>query len=48
MLGPLSVWMRRFAPPWTIESIPGGFKVLDADGQSLAYGAGARAQFYNN
>ena len=37
MLGPLSVWMRRFAPPWTIESIPGGFKVLDADGQSLAY-----------
>ena len=48
MLGPLSVWMRRFAPPWTIESIPGGFKVLDADGQSLADGAGARAQFYNN
>jgi hypothetical protein len=29
--------MRRFPPPWTVESIPGGFKVLDADGQSLAY-----------
>jgi hypothetical protein len=21
--------MRRFPPPWTVESIPGGFKVLD-------------------
>ena len=29
--------MRRFPPPWTVEAIPGGFKVLDADGQSLAY-----------
>jgi hypothetical protein len=29
--------MRRFPPPWTVESIPGGFKVLDADGESLAY-----------
>ena len=28
--------MRRF-PPWTVEKIPGGFKVLDANGQSLAY-----------
>jgi hypothetical protein len=24
--------MRRFPPPWTVEQIPGGFKVLDADG----------------
>ena len=24
-------------PPWTIEQIPGGFKVIDANGQSLAY-----------
>jgi hypothetical protein len=24
-------------PPWTVEQIPGGFKVLDATGQSLAY-----------
>jgi hypothetical protein len=23
--------------PWTVEKIPGGFKVLDANGQSLAY-----------
>jgi hypothetical protein len=29
--------MRRFPPPWTVERIPGGFKVLDANQQSLAY-----------
>ena len=29
--------MRRFPPPWTIERLPGGFKVIDASGQSLAY-----------
>jgi hypothetical protein len=29
---------RRFPPPWTIERLPGGgFKVIDANGQSLAY-----------
>ena len=28
---------RRFPPPWTVEMIPGGFKVSDANGQSLAY-----------
>lgn len=28
---------RRFPPPWTVETIPGGFKVLDATGQALAY-----------
>jgi hypothetical protein len=28
---------RRFPPSWTVERIPGGFKVLDANGQSLAY-----------
>ena len=22
--------MRRFPPPWTIERLPGGFKVIDA------------------
>jgi hypothetical protein len=27
---------RRF-PPWTVERLPGGFKVVDAYGQSLAY-----------
>jgi hypothetical protein len=29
--------MRRFPPPWTVEAIAGGFKVIDANGQSLAY-----------
>ena len=28
---------RRFPPPWTVEKIPGGFKVVDANHQSLAY-----------
>ena len=28
---------RRFPPPWTVEQIPGGFKVLDASGQALVY-----------
>ena len=28
---------RRFPLPWMVEQIPGGFKVLDANGQSLAY-----------
>jgi hypothetical protein len=27
----------RFPPPWTVEQIPGGYKVKDANGQSLAY-----------
>jgi hypothetical protein len=29
--------MRRVPPPWTVEHIPGGFKIVDANGQSLAY-----------
>jgi len=29
--------MRRFPAPWTVQRIPGGFKVIDANGQSLAY-----------
>jgi hypothetical protein len=29
--------MRRFPPPWTVEAIDGGFKVIDANGQALAY-----------
>ena len=28
---------RRFPPPWTVVTLPGGFKVIDAQGQSLAY-----------
>ena len=33
--------MRRFPAPWTVEQIPGGYKVLDANGQSLTYVYGA-------
>jgi hypothetical protein len=28
---------RRFPATWTVETIPGGFKVVNASGQSLAY-----------
>jgi len=28
---------RRFPAPWTVEQTPGGFKVLDANGQALVY-----------
>ena len=28
---------RRFPPPWTVEQIPGGYKVKDANGRFLAY-----------
>jgi hypothetical protein len=28
---------RRFPPPWKVERIEGGYKVLDANGQPLAY-----------
>ena len=36
--------MRRFPPPWTVEQIPGGYKVLDASGQFLAYVYGRETQ----
>jgi hypothetical protein len=29
--------MRRFPPPWTIEELEAGVKVVDARGQALAY-----------
>ena len=29
--------MRRFPAPWTVEAIDAGFKVIDANGQALAY-----------
>jgi len=29
--------MRRFPPPWTIEPLDAGYKVVDSNGQSLAY-----------
>jgi hypothetical protein len=35
---------RSFPPPWIVEQIPGGYKVLDATGQSLAYIYGREAK----
>jgi hypothetical protein len=32
--------MRRFPAPWTVEALDGGFKVVDANGQTLAYAYG--------
>jgi hypothetical protein len=29
--------VRRFPAPWTVEKLEGGPKVVDANGQSLAY-----------
>ena len=29
--------MRRFPPPWTVEELEAGFKVVDSNGQTLAY-----------
>ena len=29
--------VRRFPPPWTVEETPGAFKVVDANGQAVAY-----------
>jgi len=28
---------RRFPAPWTVEKIPGAYKVSDANGQALVY-----------
>jgi hypothetical protein len=32
--------MRRFPPPWTVEALDGGFKIVDANKQTLAYAYG--------
>jgi len=29
--------MRGFPPPWTVEAIEAGFKIVDSNGQSIAY-----------
>jgi hypothetical protein len=29
--------MRRFPPPWTVKATDGGFKVVDSNGQTIAY-----------
>jgi hypothetical protein len=35
---------RLFPPPWRVEQIPDGFKVKDANGQSLAYVYGRESE----
>jgi hypothetical protein len=33
-----SLWpVRRFPPPWNVEPLDAGYKVVDANGQVLAY-----------
>jgi hypothetical protein len=32
-----SMTERRFPPPWTVKKIPGGLRVVDANGRSLVY-----------
>ena len=29
--------MRRFPSPWKVEALEGGFKIVDSNGQALAY-----------
>ena len=29
--------MRRFPAPWTVEALDVGFKIVDSNGQTLAY-----------
>ena len=29
--------MRQFPPPWTVEALEAGFKIVDVNGPSLAY-----------
>jgi hypothetical protein len=35
--------MRRFPPPWTVEKIAGGLKVVDANGRRWKHGAASLA-----
>jgi hypothetical protein len=35
--------IRRFPPPWSVEQIPGGYKVKDGTGQALADADAAKA-----
>jgi hypothetical protein len=32
-----SLPMRRFPAPWKVEALDAGFKIVDSNGQSLAY-----------
>lgn len=33
----LATFRERYPPPWTIEEIPGGYKITSANGVALAY-----------
>jgi hypothetical protein len=35
---------RRFPAPWSVETIPGGYVVKDANGQALTYCYGRERQ----
>jgi len=34
---------RRFPAPWTVETLDGGFKIVDANGQPMATATPIRA-----
>jgi hypothetical protein len=34
---PPSITMRRFPAAWTVEPLDGGYKVIDANKQAIAY-----------
>ena len=33
----LATFRDRYPPPWTVETIPGGYKVMSANGFAIAY-----------
>lgn len=33
---------RRFPAPWRVEATPSGFRIIDANGQAVAYTYGIR------
>jgi hypothetical protein len=35
--GVVEAVIRRFPAPWTMEALDGGFKIVDSNGQTLAY-----------
>jgi hypothetical protein len=41
-------YLRRFPAPWTVETIPGGFKVVDATGVTLAHVYADNRQIVNS
>jgi hypothetical protein len=34
---PMSSTAKRILAPWTVETVEGGFQVIDSNGQTLAY-----------